>query len=392
MKQSAIPYLAMVCLQLAYVGSNFLCKAALDEGMSIFVFVVYRHIIATSILGPFAYYHERKRRPQLTRSILMKLSFLAFVGVTLQQNVHYAGLRCATPTVASALNNLIPAVTFVMAVLFRMEKVRIQRLQGQAKVIGTLICIGGALIFTFWKGIVFKGFQNPTLKIYRSAPVSHRHDWIKGSALLTTSYIAFSSSLILQAAIYSEFPAPLSMTALVCSFSSLQALVVALVFERHSSAWRLSWNLQLVTIIYCGTIMSIAVYYVQTWCISKRGPVFVSAFQPLLFVMIGLLSFLLFAEQLPLGSLVGAVLIIIGLYFVLWGKSDDTKVSVDEEMADKEASAGKASSFCSTSSGRNDSVAVIKRSSGMQPPSSSAHTPDNHIEADSEPLTKPILE
>ncbi|XP_031497758.2 WAT1-related protein At5g07050-like [Nymphaea colorata] len=360
MKQSAIPYLAMVCLQLAYVGSNFLCKAALDEGMSIFVFVVYRHIIAMSILGPFAYYHERERRPRLTISTAMKLSFLALIGITFQQNVHYAGLRYATPTVASALNNLIPAVTFVMAVLFRMEKVCIQNLHGQAKVFGTLVCIGGALIFTFWKGVVFKGFQISMFNIYRATPVSQRHDWFKGSALLTTSYIAFSSYLIFQAAIYKEFPAPLSMTALVCSFSSLQALVVALAFERHSSAWRLSWNLQLITIIYCGTIMSIVVYYVQTWCISKRGPVFVSAFQPLLFMVIGLLSFLLFAEQLPLGSLVGAIIIIIGLYCVLWGKSSDTKVGIDEEMANKEVTESKTSSFCSTDCKPNDPVAVIK--------------------------------
>ncbi|KAF3790431.1 WAT1-related protein [Nymphaea thermarum] len=317
MKQSAIPYLAMVCLQLAYVGSNFLCKAALDEGMSIFVFVLYRHIIAMSILGPFAYYQERERRPRLTVSTTMKLSFLALIGITFQQNVHYAGLRYATPTVASALNNLIPAVTFVMAVLFRygarltsdlfilrMETVSIHSLHGQAKVFGTLVCIGGALIFTFWKGVVFKGFQISMFNIYRATPVSQRHDWIKGSALLTTSYIAFCSylvfqvgtlipnavslsyldiyrssslntltskstnlglilahkllkfvmALVIQAAIYREFPAPLSMTALVCSFSSLQALVVALAFERHSSAWRLSWNLQLITIIYCVSI------------------------------------------------------------------------------------------------------------------------------------------
>lgn len=53
------PYGAMVLIQLAYGGSNILIKIAIDKGLNQIVFVVYRHIIAMLLLGPFAYVFER---------------------------------------------------------------------------------------------------------------------------------------------------------------------------------------------------------------------------------------------------------------------------------------------------------------------------------------------
>lgn len=53
------PYVAMVLVQLAYGGSNILIKIALERGLNQFVLVVYRHIVAMFLLGPFAYMLER---------------------------------------------------------------------------------------------------------------------------------------------------------------------------------------------------------------------------------------------------------------------------------------------------------------------------------------------
>lgn len=86
-----------------------------------------------------------------------------------------------------------------------MEKVRIGSARGQAKVLGTLICIGGSLVFTFWKdGFVFKSIvDKPLINIYDSSKgssVEHRgkENWIKGSVLILISYVAWSAWLILQ--------------------------------------------------------------------------------------------------------------------------------------------------------------------------------------------------
>lgn len=52
-------YVAMVVVQLALGGSNILMKVSLDRGLDLLVFVVYRHLIAMVLLGPFAFALER---------------------------------------------------------------------------------------------------------------------------------------------------------------------------------------------------------------------------------------------------------------------------------------------------------------------------------------------
>ena len=53
------PHGAMVLVQLANGGSIILMGIAMDKGLNQIVFVVYRHIIAMLLLGPFAYVLER---------------------------------------------------------------------------------------------------------------------------------------------------------------------------------------------------------------------------------------------------------------------------------------------------------------------------------------------
>lgn len=207
---------------------------------------------------------------------------------------------------------------------------KIKTARGQAKVLGTLICIGGALTFTFWKGrYLSKGGLVPRPLIHICSTDGHgsvcklshgKDDWIKGSALILTSHIAWSGWLILQAVVYKVYPARLSLNTLICFFASLQSSFVALFFARNPSLWKLEWNMQLLTIIYSGVVLSALVYYLQTWCISKKGPVFAAMFSPLLVIIVGIFSAIAFAERLHLGSLVGAFLIIVGLYCVLWAK------------------------------------------------------------------------
>ncbi|GMY18904.1 WAT1-related protein At5g64700-like [Fagus crenata] len=75
-----------------------------------------------------------------------------------------------------------------------------------------------------------------------------------------------------------------------------------------------------------GVVISALLYYLQTWCISTKGPVFAAMFSPLLLIIVGVFSAIAFAEQIHLGSLVGASLIIAGLYCVLWAKRTDKLV------------------------------------------------------------------
>jgi hypothetical protein len=54
-----VPYLLMVFVQLGLAGLTVLGDLALNDGMTPYTFVVYRHLIATLLITPFALYRER---------------------------------------------------------------------------------------------------------------------------------------------------------------------------------------------------------------------------------------------------------------------------------------------------------------------------------------------
>jgi hypothetical protein len=57
--EKATPFIAILSLQLGYAVMDVLSKAALNNGMSNYVFVVYRHAIAFIVITPFALYFEK---------------------------------------------------------------------------------------------------------------------------------------------------------------------------------------------------------------------------------------------------------------------------------------------------------------------------------------------
>ncbi|KAG4142600.1 hypothetical protein ERO13_D06G139401v2, partial [Gossypium hirsutum] len=67
--------------------------------------------------------------------------------------------------------------------------------------------------------------------------------------------------------------------------------------------------------------------YAQGVVIREQGPVFVTAFSPLCMIITAALGSFILAEKVHLGSIIGTVIIIFGLYTVLWGKSKDQKNS-----------------------------------------------------------------
>lgn len=50
----AKPFICVVFIQSGYAGMDVLCKAALNNGMSNYVLVVYRHVVAFVVMAPFA--------------------------------------------------------------------------------------------------------------------------------------------------------------------------------------------------------------------------------------------------------------------------------------------------------------------------------------------------
>ncbi|KAK4476869.1 hypothetical protein RD792_016033, partial [Penstemon davidsonii] len=109
---------------------------------------------------------------------------------------------------------------------------------------------------------------------------------------------------------------------------SLQAVVYALCTEKDMNQWKLGWDLRLLIVAYMGILGSGIVWGFTMASVRMKGPLFVSVFNPLMLVLVALAGSLLLNEKLHLGSVLGAAIIVSGLYTVLWGKNKEMKKKV----------------------------------------------------------------
>ncbi|KAL9367374.1 hypothetical protein Peur_038573 [Populus x canadensis] len=299
---SVHPGIAMIFVQIVFGGINIFYKLVINDGMSIRVAVAYRLLFGAAFLCPIALIVERNKRPKLTRVVFFQIFFLALFGGSIYHNLYLASLNLTSMTFAAALYNLSPAFTYIVALLFRMETLSLNNARGIANVAGTAICIGGAMLLTFYKGIEIN-IWHTNINLLK-----YHHNHHQNTAKINERYPCFYSS-----------------TALMSLMGSIQAIIYALCFERKWSDWKLESNIRLISVIYLGFLASGLNITLMAWCIAKRGPLYVAIFNPLMLLVVALAGSLVFQEKLHLGSILGGVLIITGLYTVLWGKSKNAK-------------------------------------------------------------------
>lgn len=152
-------------------------------------------------------------------------------------------------------------MTFVMAVIFRMEKLDMKKVRCQAKVIGTIVTVGGAMLMTLYKGQLINflwSHHHPTNYTTPSSVndnSSGEKDWVKGSILLILATLAWASFFILQAITLRTYSAQLSLTSLVCFMGTLQSIAVTFVMERNPSVWSIGWDMNLLAAAYAVSLL-----------------------------------------------------------------------------------------------------------------------------------------
>ncbi|KOM54009.1 hypothetical protein LR48_Vigan09g266800 [Vigna angularis] len=269
--QAMKPTLLMLVVQVAFAGVNIFYKLAVNDGMNLKVIVAYRFLFATAFIAPLA------------------------------------------------------------LILESLERLNLRTTFGKAKIMGTLIGIGGAMVLTFVKG---KDIEIGTFH-FNLLPENGAHPQVQatgggaktvmGALCALASGVSYAFWLIIQAKMSERYPHPYSSTALMSLWGALVSIMFALFVERDWNQWRLGWNIRLWTAAYAGIVVSGIMVVVISWCIRMRGPLFASVFNPLMLVIVALAGSTMLKEKLHLGCIIGAVLIVCGLYMVLWGKSKEMK-------------------------------------------------------------------
>ncbi|XP_047054862.1 WAT1-related protein At3g18200-like [Lolium rigidum] len=327
-------FMGVLALQFLLAGFHIVSRAALNMGISKLVFIVYRNIISLALLAPFAYFLEKKDRPPLTFSLLAEFFVLALIGITANQGFYLLGLYHLSPTYASAIQNMVPAITFVLAAVLRLEQVDLGRRHGVAKVVGTVVSVGGATVITLYKGLPLFAAHNLHVQAFLTwTSESPIFNWTLGCVFILGHCLSWSGWMVLQVPVLKRYPARLSVISLTCVFGLLQFLVIAAFTEEDLSRWKVRSGGELFTILYAGLVASGVAFALQIWCIDRGGPLFTAVFQPVQTVAVAIMAAIILGDQLYTGGIIGAVLIVIGLYCVLWGKSEEKKTrEQDPEM------------------------------------------------------------
>ncbi|CAJ2665474.1 unnamed protein product [Trifolium pratense] len=244
-----LPFVVLVGNECMITGVNTLFKAATLQGMSKYVFVTYSYTFATIFFFPVYFFYRSRVVSQLSFSILSKIALLGVIGGS-AQILGYTGISYSSPTLSSAIGNLIPAFTFILAAICRMEKLAIKTRTTQAKVLGSIISISGLLA------------------------------------------------------------------------------------ETNSSLWKIRLDISLISIVCTGIFGKFMGNAIYAWAIHLKGPVYVAMFKPLSIVIAVVMGMVFLGDTLHIGSIVGATIISIGLYAVLWGKASE---EIEEDVGTLES-------------------------------------------------------
>ncbi|XP_019053098.1 PREDICTED: WAT1-related protein At3g28050-like isoform X5 [Nelumbo nucifera] len=267
--------------------------------------------------------------------LLVSIASHTFAVSCTAQILQFEGIRSSSPTLSSAVDNTLPAFVFILALIFRMERLSLKSSYGQAKLLGTLVSVTGAFVVTFYRG--------PS--IIRTSSTSnssdhHHHQqlllfpkssWVFGGFLLSLHTLVVAFLHIIQASIVNDYQAEFPIAFFYCFFASIQTTLISLVAERDPSAWRLRPNLELIAIIYAAIFGCAIRSLVNLWCLGKNGPVYVAMFKPFGIVIAVVTSSTFLRDSLYLGSVVGSAIISVGFYAVMWGKAKEWKIAKDIE-------------------------------------------------------------
>ncbi|KAI4993074.1 hypothetical protein ZWY2020_007387 [Hordeum vulgare] len=271
--EAARPVVAMVVVELVFSAMQIFIKLALDDGMDVRVLVAYRPMFGAAFLCPVAFLVERKKRPPLTVKVVTGLFLCGLFGITMNQNLLVLAMKLTnSTTIVTALSNLTPQATFIVAILTRMETLKLRKPSGQAKLAGTLVGLGGAMLLTFYKG--------PEMRfLHRLAHTGMSHasggrpqpaagSRILGSFLAIAGCFSYAIWLTVQAKVVQVYPCHYSIAALVCVFGAAQSTLLTLCIHRDAGHWRLGLNIRLYSVL--GAVLIVAGLYMVLWGKAKE--------------------------------------------------------------------------------------------------------------------------
>nr|GMD45241.1 WAT1-related protein At5g40240-like [Ipomoea batatas] len=322
LRKEVLPFVAMIVEACMLNAKATISKAALNSGLSSLIFVVYYNSLGSLLLLPgFIFQRHRRDALALTLSMLRRCFILGVLG-TCTVILGTLGLNYSSPTLFAGISNLMPGFTFVLAMIFRMEKFEVKRRTWQAKSVGTIVSIIGASVMTLYQGPTILGSSSSStsdLPQQYSLLSQDSSRWVVGGVMIVASYVVASGWYILKTAILKDYPEQITIVFFSTLFSSIQCAIVTLLLERKLDAWKLQPGIGMIAIVASAVLEPVCVNNIAAFCLVMKGPLYVAMFKPLGVVIAAIMNLIFLAEALHLGSIVGSIIISVGFYVVMWG-------------------------------------------------------------------------
>ncbi|PKA64360.1 WAT1-related protein [Apostasia shenzhenica] len=163
------------------------------------------------------------------------------------------------------------------------------------------------MILTFFKGKELNlstsiNLLNPHSSSAAGVPPQYElGNRVLGSIMAIACCFSYAIWLIIQAKMIQAYPCHYSSTALMCFMGSIQAVIFALCMGTNWEQWHMGFGIRLYSVAYSGVVASGLILSVLAWCIKKKGPLYVSVFNPLMLVVVAIFGSLLLNEKLHVG-------------------------------------------------------------------------------------------
>nr|XP_020191543.1 WAT1-related protein At5g64700-like [Aegilops tauschii subsp. strangulata] len=256
----------MILVQVLTVVTMLLSKAALNGGMQPLVLLVYGNLVAAATVAPLAVVFER---------------------VLLATGLYYCALRTTSAAYTVNFFNLIPVVTFLIAVVLQAERISLGTWPGRMKLVGTAVGVAGTMVVSLCKGphLPLPHLRLSNAHAHASAPapasvIQGGHDMAVGTLFMCGSCVSYALWFVVQARVAKVFPSRYWSTALTCAAGSLQSAAAAAAAtvlaprEGWAAEWRMGWDLRLVTVVYSGVFNTGVTFVLVSWAVARRGPVY----------------------------------------------------------------------------------------------------------------------
>ncbi len=287
--QNTKAYVMLVCATLFWAGNFMIGKFAFFSSIPPMSLVFFRWVLVWLFLLPFTY-KDIIEHKSIIISNLPLLFFLAFTSVGLFNSFTYLSLVHTQVINASLFNTAIPAIIIFLCFIFKIEKTN------KFQILGLIVSVLGIL------SIITK------LKL----DILFSLNFNKGDLIMLGGVISWGlySSFLKK----KKFTLPLLTLVHVLCTLGLIFILPQFIYE-FSQGLKVNFNMNLLYIlIFLALFPSIGSYYCWAGAVSIIGANRAGIFLSLIPLFSTIMAIIFYNEKFQFFHLIGAILIIIGLY------------------------------------------------------------------------------